>query len=81
MKSKDRNELKSKGKNKKGIHKNIKKHELITPLVAEPSDSVGYGCPIRSPLGCTIRPAATFVNSVQATKSHTNLGSQAHRLS
>ena len=80
LNSKDSNELNSKGKNKKGIHKKIKKKELITSIVPEPPDSVGYGCPTCSPPGCTIWPAATFVGSVQATKSQTNLGDQVHRL-
>jgi len=78
--SKERNELNSKGKNKNGSHKN-KKRELITSTVPEPPDSVGYGCPTCSPPGCTVWSTDTFVNSVQATKSHTNLGGQVHCLS
>ena len=69
-----------KGKTRKAATK-IKKKELITSIVPEPQDSVGYGCPTCSPPGCTIWSADTFVNSVQATKSHTNLGGQVHRLS
>jgi hypothetical protein len=57
------------------------KKELITSIVPETPDSVCYGCPTCSPPGCTIPPAATFVNSVQATKSYTNLDGKVHRLS